>query len=69
MLQSFRGTFDGGGIREIRIEHEVEPQRPAASSEIEFWVVINHEELPAICETIQSGNRIRALRLLSERAV
>jgi hypothetical protein len=42
---------------------------PAESAVAEFWVVLNHAELPTIRATIQAGDRIRAMSLLCERAV
>ena len=69
MLQSFRATVDRGGIRTLRLERDDDCLRPTNMATAEIWVVLNDQELPVIRETIRSGNRIRALRLLSDRAV
>ncbi len=69
MLQSFRGTIDVNGIRSLRLERDDDVMCPAESAVAEFWVVLNHAELPTIRATIQAGDRIRAMSLLCERAV
>ena len=57
MLQSFRGTVDGGGIRSLYLEADV-PARPQLGSSVaEFWAVLDAKELPVIREAVRAGDR------------
>ena len=68
MLQSFRGTIDAGGIRCLRVEPDHE-YRVFPAAGIEFWAVLHDQEVPAIRDSLRSGNRLRAYQLLCERAL
>ena len=68
MLQSFRGTVDGGGIRSLYLETEVPVRRPIEKSVAEFWAVLDAQELPVIREAVQAGDRRTALSLICERS-
>ena len=69
MLQAYRGTVDANGIRTLRIEAEHETRCRRDRRTTEFWAVMSAAELPLICATLQAGDRWRAMKLVSERAV
>ena len=69
MLQSFRGTIDTHGIRTLRLESDEDFSRQQHYPINEFWVVLNHTDLPAIRAILASGDRARALRRVCEQAV
>ena len=69
MLQSFRGTIDRGGIRSLRPERDDDFLRRADRSTVEFWAILHREELPLIRSVLASGDRIRATKMICERAI
>ena len=68
MLQSFRGTIDRGGIRSFRLERDEDFVRRPTCSNVEFWAILHREELPVICAALASGDRLRATKMICERA-
>jgi len=69
MLQSFRGTIDRGGIRSFRLEREDDFARTPDRRTPEFWAILDGEELPLIRAALASVDRIRATKMICERAV
>ena len=69
MLLSFRGTVDRGGIRSLRLECEDDFRRIPNRSVQEFWAILDGEELPLIRAALASGDRIRATKMVCERAI
>ena len=61
--------MDRGGIRTFRPECDEDFARRPDRSTAEFWVILNREELPLISAALASGDRLRATKMVCERAV
>ena len=61
--------MDRGGIRTFRLECDEDFVRRPDRSTAEFWVILDREELPLISAALASGDRLRATKMVCERAV
>jgi len=69
MLQSFTGTFDAGGLRSLEPERDHGNRTTPAASLCHFWAVLESPVDRRIRAAYHSGDRARALQLISDYAV
>ena len=69
MLQSFRGTFDSAGLRSfVSEEASGVARRSRREHVVEFWAVLDTDELPLIQRAFLLGQRGTALELIGMQA-
>ena len=69
MLQSFIGTFDSAGLRSfITEEPSAVTRRSHREHVVEFWAVLDTDELPLIQKAFLLGHRGTALELIGQQA-
>ena len=69
MLQSFIGTFDGTRLRTLRSEDGVAaPWYLLESEELEFWAIIDSDEVVPIEYALTLGHGDLAMQLLGQTA-
>lgn len=70
MLQSYIGTFDSDGLRSLWTEEHCEHARRQRDGRVvEFWAVIDSEELHPIRRAMILGDRGTALELIGQQAI
>lgn len=73
MLIEYSGIIDSGGLRTFRRISNPAMRSDAPEhrrfSSVGFWAVLDAETAEQILRVLQSGSRIRAMRLLEESAI
>lgn len=69
MLRSFVGTFDVGGLRSLELEPDHSDRISPSASLCQFWAVLESPVDIRIRAAFHSGDRARALKLISDYAV
>ena len=69
MIQSFTGTFDTSGIRSLRVEADDDSRGSTPITLARFWVVLDTRDMPMIRQAMSAGDRIGALKLISNHSL
>ena len=69
MIQSFTGTFDTSGIRSLRVEADDDSRGPTPITSARFWAVLDTRDVPLIRRAMTAGDRIGALKLISDHSL